>query len=216
MKLTHYGHSCVLLDFGPSGGGTRILFDPGSYSSGFDDVRELDAVLITHAHPDHLDTDRLSPVMASNPTARLIVDPGSATALDQAGITYELATPGQALTVGSIGVEVLGSAHAVIHPRLPNIGNNGYLLDGRVLHPGDAFAIPTTPVAVLLLPAGGPWMKLGESIDYMSTLQPRLVIPIHQAGLATVHQQLHYQLIRALAPQGTDVVVLDAGIAHEE
>ena len=32
--------------------------------------------------------------------------------------------------------------------------------------------------------------------------------PIHQAGNADVHQQLHYQLFRGLATAGTDIRVL--------
>lgn len=112
-------------------------------------------------------------LLGVNPTVRLIVDPGSSTALDEAGLAHEVATPGRALTVDGVEVGVLGSEHAVIHPRLPNVGNNGYLLDGRVLHPGDAFLDPGDPVDVLLLPAGGPWMKIAESLDHMCALRPR-------------------------------------------
>lgn len=54
-----------------------------------------------------------------------------------------------------------------------------------MLHPGDSFKVLTGLVDVLMLPAGGPFMKLSDSIDYMSALRPRLVIPIHQAGLAS-------------------------------
>ena len=55
-QVTHFGHSCVLLDTGAA----RLLIDPGSFSTGFEHVTGLDAVLVTHQHPDHLDTDRLT------------------------------------------------------------------------------------------------------------------------------------------------------------
>jgi L-ascorbate metabolism protein UlaG (beta-lactamase superfamily) len=68
MRLTHLGHACLLAEVGDA----RMLFDPGVLS-GFDDVRDLDAVLVTHQHPDHLDPARLGPLLAANPGARLWV-----------------------------------------------------------------------------------------------------------------------------------------------
>jgi L-ascorbate metabolism protein UlaG (beta-lactamase superfamily) len=39
VQITHYGHACVLAEL-PDG--TRILFDPGTYSAGFEDLTGLD------------------------------------------------------------------------------------------------------------------------------------------------------------------------------
>ena len=72
--------------------------------------------------------------------------------------------------------------------------------------------MPPGQVRILLLPAGGPWMKLGESIDYLRAVAPGIAIPIHQAGLADLHRHLPYQVFRGLAPAGTTVRVLDHGI----
>jgi Cft2 family RNA processing exonuclease len=47
MQLTHFGHSCLLVELD----GTRLLFDPGTFSDGFTGLNELDAVLITHQNP---------------------------------------------------------------------------------------------------------------------------------------------------------------------
>jgi hypothetical protein len=63
--------------------------------------------------------------------------------------------------------------------------------------------------------AGGPWMKAGESVDYLRSVAPEIAIPIHQAGLAGIHQQLHYQLFRSLAPPATTVHVLEHGTAAD-
>jgi L-ascorbate metabolism protein UlaG (beta-lactamase superfamily) len=194
VRVTHYGHACVLAEL-PDG--TRILFDPGTYSAGFEDLTGLDAVLITHEHPDHHDPDRVPRLAEANLGAPVVT----------------VADVGDPVTVGGAAVRVQPGEHAVIHADLPAVTNNAYQVGDLLFHPGDSFILPQGPVRILLLPAGGPWMKLGESIDYLRAVAPEIAIPIHQAGLASIHQQLHYQLFRALAPSGTTVHVLDHGTA---
>ena len=63
MELTHFGHSCLHVDLG----GTRLLFDPGNFSHGFEGITGLSAILITHQHPDHADPNRLPALVEANP-----------------------------------------------------------------------------------------------------------------------------------------------------
>jgi L-ascorbate metabolism protein UlaG (beta-lactamase superfamily) len=208
MELTHFGHACVLVEIFAQDTTTRILIDPGAYSAGFEELRDLDLILVTHAHPDHLDADRLRALAGHNPNAFIVHSPGAAAAVE--GLAATVAVPGEKLGVNGIEIAVTGSGgHACIHPDFPASDNNGYLIDGRVLHPGDALDPVSSSVEVLLVPAGGPWMKIGEAIDYARAVEPRIVVPIHQAGLAEVHQQMHYQLLRNLTPAQTEVVVLE-------
>jgi hypothetical protein len=58
-------------------------------------------------------------------------------------------------------------------------------------------------------------MKAGEAVDYLRAVAPEIAVPIHQAGLAAIHQQVHYGLFRNLAPTGTTVHVLDPGARTE-
>jgi L-ascorbate metabolism protein UlaG (beta-lactamase superfamily) len=208
VEITHFGHSCVLLDTGSA----RLLIDPGTWSEGFEDLTGLDAVLITHQHVDHLDGARLPALLRGNPGARLIVDSGSVECL--ADHDHEVAAPGETLEVAGARVEVLGGDHAVIYPDVPVIPNNAYLVDGTYLHPGDSFTPPsTTQVDVLFLPTSAPWLKIAEVIDYLRAVVPRTVVPIHQAVLSTPGQQLHYRLLENLRPHDTTVRVLEPGKA---
>ncbi|EUA23884.1 metallo-beta-lactamase superfamily protein [Mycobacterium xenopi 4042] len=63
MQLTHFGHSCLLAAFDH----TAVLFDPGNFSHGFEGISGLAAILITHQHPDHVDTARLPALIDANP-----------------------------------------------------------------------------------------------------------------------------------------------------
>ncbi len=214
MRLTHYGHACVLIET-PTGATTsRVLIDPGTYSGGFEGLRNLDLILITHGHPDHLDADRLAALLAHNPRATVVHSAGAATALTD--LTTTVASPGDQLAINGLEVTVTGGGeHACIHPDLPGSDNNGYLLGGMVLHPGDALDPAAGPVDVLFVPVGGPWMKIQEGIDHVRAVSPRIAVPIHQAGLAPAHQTMHHRLLTELAPEGTEVVILEHAVARD-
>lgn len=208
LQIVHLGQSSVLVETGTA----RLLLDPGVYSEGFAELTGLDAILVTHQHPDHLDLDRLPALLAANPAAELIVDVGSADYLASAGIAHQVVGPGQRLELAGTPVEVIGGNHGVIHPDIPVIPNNGYLIDsgaGTVLHPGDSFTVPGCDVDVLL-PTAAPWLKVSEAVDYLRSVDPGLAVPIHQAILAQPDK--HYGLFRELAPVGTEIHV----VAHAQ
>ncbi len=207
MQVTHFGHSCVLLDTGAA----RLLVDPGTFSGGFEDLTGLDAVLVTHQHPDHLDPERLPALLRANPDARLLVDAGTAGQLGT-GVDHEAVGPGASVAVGGARVDVLGGQHAVIHPDIPVIPNNAYLVDGTHLHPGDSLTVvPAEPVDVLFLPTAAPWQKLADAVTYLRAVAPRTAVPIHQGILAV--PGLYYGHFERLGPDGTSLRVLDAGVA---
>ncbi len=211
MQLVHFGQSCVLAEAATA----RLLLDPGVYSSGFEDLTGLDAILITHQHPDHLDIDRLPALIAANPGAELLVDAGSAPLLAGAGIAHRVVHPGERLELADTTVEVTGGEHGVIHPDIPVVPNNGYLIDGgagTILHPGDSFDLSGrdgSDIDVLLLPTVAPWFKISEAVDYLRAVDPGLAVPIHQAILA--RPEKFYGLLRELAPVGTEVHVVPHG-----
>ena len=204
MQLTHFGHSCLLADFGH----TTVLFDPGTFSHGFEGITGLAAILVTHQHPDHVDTARLPALLAANPGAALYADPQTAA---QLGAPWQPVHVGDRLAVGGLTVRGVGGKHAVIHPEIPVVDNISYLLDdgersGAFMHPGDALFVPDEPVAVLATPAAAPWMKIAEAVDYLRAVAPAQAVPIHQGIIAPDARGIYHSRLAEMCD--TDFQVL--------
>ncbi|MFV0493744.1 MBL fold metallo-hydrolase [Mycobacterium sp.] len=204
MQLTHFGHSCLLADFGQS----KVLFDPGNFSHGFEGITGLSAILITHQHPDHVDASRLPALLDANPDAVLYADPQTA---QQLGEPCRVANVGDLLTIGQLTIRAVGGRHAVIHPEIPVIDNISFLVgDGehpaRLMHPGDALFVPDEPVDVLATPAAAPWMKISEAVDYLRAVNPTRAVPIHQGIVAPDARGIYYGRLAEMT--GADFQVL--------
>jgi L-ascorbate metabolism protein UlaG (beta-lactamase superfamily) len=198
MRLTHYGHACVLVETGSA----RLLIDPGTLSSDFESLRELDAVLITHQHGDHVDLSKLPALLALNATAVLLADPGSAPALTSAGLSVRVVMPGERAEIAGALIDVVGGEHAVVHADIPTVPNGAFVVDdGAFFHPGDSYFVPEQDVDVLGLPVSGPWVKIGESIDYLRLVAPRVAVPIHERALASTASA--YGMVANLKPTQT-------------
>lgn len=199
-SLTVHGHACARLERD----GRVLVLDPGSWSeAGVAD--DADVVLVTHEHADHVVVGDLVTALAARPALEVWA-PGPVVALltgegaDPARV--HAAAPGERWTAAGFDVRAFGGRHAVVHPDLPAPANLAYLVDG-VLHPGDSFTVPDAPVAVLLLPVGGPWVKVAEAVDHVRAVRPDVVVPIHDAVLSPAGQGLADRLVGTLggAPQ---------------
>ncbi len=204
MKLTKYGHSCLLIEQGPD----RILVDPGVFSPGWETLTGLTAVLVTHQHPDHVDPARLPGLLALNSDVQLFADPGSVSTLAVVGVTATPVEAGDILDVRT-SVEVFGDTHAVIHRDLPTIPNRGYLIAGRLYLPGDSLQVPSPPVEILGVPTAAPWLALKESVEFLRAVDPTIAFPIHEKLLA--NPAAAYGLLEKLKPTDTQWLNLDDG-----
>lgn len=62
---------------------------------------------------------------------------------------------------------------------MPYSANTGFMFEDRFFYPGDAYTDPGCPVEILALPVSGPWVKIGEAIDYALKLKPKVAFPVH-------------------------------------
>jgi L-ascorbate metabolism protein UlaG (beta-lactamase superfamily) len=206
MRITHLGHSCLLIE----GGDARVLVDPGSFSTGFEQLTGLDAVLVTHQHPDHADPERLPALLAANADARLLIEPDTVEAL---GLPADAAfAAGSATTVGGLSISAVGGQHALIHDRVPRPGNVGFVVaeDGgaTLFHPGDSYAESPAGVDVLAYPLSAPWTKVAETLDFLRAVAAPTAFPIHDATVSAAGRQMYLTHTSSFGADETAVVDL--------
>jgi len=182
MDLTKYGHSCVRI----ADGDRQLAIDPGTFSEVSTAVADLDAVLITHEHPDHLDVGELAAAAAANPALRVWAPQSVADQLAGNEVLSERVTavgPGQSFIAGGLQVRTFGGQHALIHSSIPVIANVGYLIGDAIYHPGDSYVVPNAVVEALLVPINAPWAKVSETIDFTVSVRAPRAFQIHDGLL---------------------------------
>ena len=177
MKLTKYEHACLVLEIDNH----TLVVDPGVFSESLPALTNVVAIVVTHAHPDHLDKPRIEAILKANPQAQIFSTAEGSTELGNSVTVPELATDYQA---GPFKLEFFGGMHAIVHSKIPQVQNFGVMINDKVYHPGDSFNLPNKPVDVLAAPVSGPWMKLGEAIDFVEAVKPRLVFGTHNVLLS--------------------------------
>jgi L-ascorbate metabolism protein UlaG (beta-lactamase superfamily) len=208
VKLTKYHHACVTFEKE----GASLVIDPGSFSQ---DAAEIiagaEAILITHEHFDHVHEAAISDALAARPDLRVYAPAALAATFGAHPDQFTAVSAGDELKVAGFTIAVHGSTHAVIHPDIPTIPNVGYLVDGTVYHPGDAYFVPDATVTTLLLPTSGPWMKLGEAADYVRAVRPERVVQIHEMLLSDIGQNLAGTLLGEKGLTGIPLTMVSPG-----
>jgi L-ascorbate metabolism protein UlaG (beta-lactamase superfamily) len=205
MQITHLGHSCLLLEYDDA----RVLVDPGTFTPDLEFVEGLDAVLVTHQHPDHLDLTRLPGVLAASPGALVLGEPGAVEAMAGVGIAAAEFGPGDHAGFGSLTVEGVGGQHAIIHADIPRIGNTGLVLTAEgaptVFHPGDMIDTAPEGIDLLALPLAAPWCAFKETVEFVRAVRPAQLVPIHDAVVSAVGRGLYLTQTTNLSPEGTAI-----------
>jgi L-ascorbate metabolism protein UlaG (beta-lactamase superfamily) len=202
--ITYVGHASTLIEVD----GTRLLTDPvlRSHIGHIHRIsapppattgKGVDAILITHAHHDHLDLPSLRPL----PKARVIAPPGSS-AIVRRRTHHEVveAVTGRRVEVGTVSVLAIHAEHDgrrySVGPPLPAVG---YVVEGssRVAFFGDTDLFDgmrglVDGLDVALVPVWGWGPRVGpghmdpeRAAQAIARLRPRIAVPVHWGTLAS-------------------------------
>ncbi len=206
MRLTHFGHSCLLVETADR----RVLIDPGTFAQGFESAHDLDAIVITHQHADHLDQDRIIELRGHNPHALVVADPQSGGILATLGVPTITAQDGLDIVLGELTLTGVGATHAFNHDRVPSVTNVGVAIraagEPTLYHPGDAYDGQPGPVDVLAVPLNAPWAAVRDTIDFTRRVAPQTLVPIHDALLSASGRAMY---LGHVGTHGGDLRVLD-------
>lgn len=197
MKLTKYNHACLTLEHE----GKLLVIDPGVWTTDLGVYENVVGIIVTHEHADHFDPTALGAIIAHNPEAKVIAHTDITRQLGTNGETlpYETVSAGDIVTVGPFTLEFFGGKHATIHSDIPDIANLGVFVNDTLYYPGDSFARPERPVSVLALPVSAPWLKISETMDFLTDTHPKLAFPTHDAILSDEGKGLVDRMLTPLA-----------------
>lgn len=200
LRISYVGHATLLIEVG----GVRLLTDPvlrgrvGHLRRRADDhdpdhVESVDAVLVSHAHHDHLDVPSLRTLSGS---PRVLCPAPAAGPVRKAGLDPEVVSAGGHVELGDVAVDVTDADHD--GRRWPLPGRNREAVGFVVREEGEPsvyFAGDTGteadfgaigPVGVALIPVAGWGPKLGpghigpeEAAEAIAALRAEVAVPIH-------------------------------------
>lgn len=174
MKITKFGHCCFLIEEQ----GIKILTDPSVFSDLGNDLLDIDVILFTHKHQDHLNIESLRKILKNN-NSEIFTNSSVGKILSAEGIRYQTLEDGQKISIRGIEIEAFGNEHEEIYQDMNKVQNTGYLIAEKLFYPGDAFYNPEKNIEILALPVAGPWLKIKDAIEYAKLIHPKICFPVH-------------------------------------
>ncbi|MCS5718877.1 MBL fold metallo-hydrolase [Herbiconiux sp. CPCC 205763] len=207
MRLTKFEHAALLLEQS----GKKLFVDPGSLTTPITSASDTVAVVITHEHADHWTPDQLNRILEVSPDAVIYGPEG--VVLAASGFDVTRVDPGDTVEAGPFTLRFFGGVHALIHSTIPLVDNVGVLINDVLYYPGDSFAVPEgVDVDMLAVPAGAPWLKIGEAMDYVLEVKPKRAFPTHEMVLSVAGKSIaNDRLAWATAQGGGEFFALQPG-----
>jgi L-ascorbate metabolism protein UlaG (beta-lactamase superfamily) len=200
--VSFLGHATVLVEMD----GVRILTDPilggilglvrrVSPAVERRHLADVDAVLVSHLHLDHLD---LPSLRSFAPPTRLIVPVGAGKVVGRLPLAVEELPRGASTTVGGLTVTATFADHSGYRPPFgPRAEAVGFAIEGsrRIYFAGDTDVFPgmgdlAAGLDLALLPVWGWGPRLGpghmdpaRATEALELLRPRQAVPIHWGTL---------------------------------
>ncbi len=194
MRITKYIHSCLLFEKESD----KILFDPGKFSFIEEKVKpeqfqDIQAIFITHKHPDHIDADALKKILDNNENAVVLANSQIAEMLGEKEISAEVFEDGNK-KIASFEIEAFDAPHEkLLADEIPQ--NTAYIVDEKILHPGDSYhenLYEKRKTKILCLPTMAPWTTELQTYNFAKKMSPEIIIPIHDGYSKDFFLEMRY------------------------
>lgn len=182
MKITKFPQSCLLIETK----GKKILVDPGNlkYKEEYFDIwNGVDAILITHKHPDHCNTEVLEKL-----NKNITIYSTKEVQDTYTNLNISIVKENDVLNLGDISIEVVHAIHGY-QPLLKGAKevyeNVGYIIDdgkNRLYTTSDTICFKNEYKAdILCIPVTGHGLTMSafEAALYAREVGAVLTIPIH-------------------------------------
>ena len=179
LSIYFIGHGSLMFEFS----GKTVHVDPWSRLADYGSLPKADLILITHHHPDHLDSGAVAAV--SNDGTRIMLT-GAAYEILKKGTVMK---NGDTVTVEGIRIQAVPAYNTTagrdqFHPKGRD---NGYIITvagKRIYIAGDTENIPEMAtfknIDIAFLPMNQPYTMLPEQVaDAVKMIHPRILYPYH-------------------------------------
>lgn len=174
MKLTKYEHACIFLDNGQS----RLVIDPGCFTTLPHELSGIDVLIITEEHADHFYVENVNKIVCANPNVK-IFSTGAVAAELPSDIADVVAVQGeQSTSHAGYELKFYETPHAPIYRKSP-CQSIAVKVDNYLYYPSDSYQTIGDTVEVLALPTSGPWLKVSETIDFANYVNSNKIIATH-------------------------------------
>lgn len=203
MKITKYPQSHFVIE----SGSTKIMIDPGTLSFqkySPEDFRDLNAVLITHTHPDHLDMTAVKQIASEIP----VYGNGDVVSqLEEGDVVVTKVEHDREFEVGQVSIRPVDIPHCKllycsaekktlkapeisrdkkckVHPALipettDGPPNTGFIINDVFFHPGDGINPQDFQIYSAAIPINGPTIEFEDAWSLSDSLKAKKIIPMH-------------------------------------
>lgn len=180
MKISKYLHSCLVFELD----GYKLLFDPGKFSFAEGLVTpqmfvDVNAVVITHIHPDHYDIGILKNILDLS-EALVITNSQIGRELDKANIKHTILEEAT-VQYGPFKLQAFPVTHEPIMDNpLPQM--TGFIINDKVLHPVDSMEdklLEFKGIELLLMVTMAPFANEPRISGFADKLRPKQILPVH-------------------------------------
>jgi L-ascorbate metabolism protein UlaG (beta-lactamase superfamily) len=210
MKVTKYGHACLILDHGEQ----RLIIDPGAYTRLPVDLGRVRTIIVSEEHPDHFNIDNLKRIMAQSPEAKVYTTKVVAEQLTKGGVPCEGVEGESLVDADGFKVKLREGAHAPVNGHSPcrvltvQVGQFLY-------YPSDSFIPIGDMVQILATPTYGPWYNLDDALKFLQAVRSEVVFATHNTPNSEVSPMDTHRFLEALAGSGREWVRLATGESRD-